>query len=328
MRVTTLVIIILVIALAGTITFGVFYLTKEDPIEKVRAIVPPVVEENNPPEFRFAFYGDAEKNVLLEKPLDAAVAGGKIYVTDSRNHRILVFDYNGKLVNAFGEDYLKTPYGVAVSGSRVYVSDAAASRIVIFNRDGKFEGYFEPKKEGKQFHPRDKYAIAPVGDLQVKGGKIYVSLIKSDRVLVFDLKGNLQLEIGEAGVGAGEFRAPHGLAVDDEGNIYVADSGNNRIQVFGPDGRYLKTLGGEEGQMGKLTTVRGVALDQRGNIYAVMNLTNKVVVFGKDGKALFQFGSPGAEHGQLGLPNGIFIDSNGRIYVVEMGNHRVSVFGY
>lgn len=40
---------------------------------------------------------------------------------------------------------------------------------------------------------------------------------------------------GSRGTGDGQFRVPHGVAVDAAGNVYVVDGDNDRIQVFSPD---------------------------------------------------------------------------------------------
>ncbi len=37
---------------------------------------------------------------------------------------------------------------------------------------------------------------------------------------------------GTSGSGPGQFKYPHGIAVDGEGNVLVADSDNHRIQQF------------------------------------------------------------------------------------------------
>jgi len=56
---------------------------------------------------------------------------------------------------------------------------------------------------------------------------------------------------GRAGTGPGEFRQPHGIAVDDRGVIYVADRRNARLQRFDLDGKYL----GEWDDLGRVTAV-------------------------------------------------------------------------
>ncbi|NPA16110.1 MAG: 6-bladed beta-propeller, partial [Aquificae bacterium] len=68
---------------------------------------------------------------------------GNLYVADSLNARIQIFDKNGKFVRAFGErgttiGTFSNPRGVAVdSDGNIYVSDTLLSAVQIFNSKGQ-----------------------------------------------------------------------------------------------------------------------------------------------------------------------------------------------
>ncbi len=64
-------------------------------------------------------------------------------------------------------------------------------------------------------------------------------------VFKFDTDGNLQTNWGSAGVGAGEFQGPRGVAADSNGHVYVTDSSSSRIQSFTPDGTFEKMWGAD-----------------------------------------------------------------------------------
>ena len=56
---------------------------------------------------------------------------------------------------------------------------------------------------------------------------------------------------GSYGSGDGEFKFPHGIAVDNSGNVYVIGYGNHRIQKFDSNGVFLTkwgSLGSGDGQ--------------------------------------------------------------------------------
>src|SRR5262249_57057674 len=76
-------------------------------------------------------------------------------------------------------------------------------------------------------------AISPAGELYVCDG------YGNARVHKFSAEGRLVFSWGEPGNGPGQFRLPHGIAVDTQGIVYVADRENSRIQLFAPDGAYL-----------------------------------------------------------------------------------------
>ena len=47
---------------------------------------------------------------------------------------------------------------------------------------------------------------------------------------------------GDLGKGPGQFKGPHGLAVDHKNNIYVADLYNHRIQVLYTDSIVFQSI--------------------------------------------------------------------------------------
>lgn len=81
----------------------------------------------------------------FSKPTNIAIDDeGSIYVTDTLNNRVEVFDADGKFVREFGKagdapgDFAR-PKGIAIdSDGHVWVADAMLSRIQIFTKQGKF----------------------------------------------------------------------------------------------------------------------------------------------------------------------------------------------
>ena len=83
----------------------------------------------------------------------AVDAAGNVYVTDSNNGRLLVFDAAGTVVaqvgRGIGDGNLGLPRGVAVSGDgRVYVADATGQGVFVYStlKEGErrleYLGYF------------------------------------------------------------------------------------------------------------------------------------------------------------------------------------------
>jgi DNA-binding beta-propeller fold protein YncE len=77
------------------------------------------------------------------------------------------------------------------------------------------------------------------------------------------------LTVGTSGSGNGQFRFPHGVAVDRSGNVYVADSTNYRIQVLDKDLNYITQFGSEGTGSGQFENPWGVTVDKNGYIYVV-----------------------------------------------------------
>jgi len=112
-------------------------------------------------------------------------AEGWVYVADRENHRIQVFDGNGRYETQWNNLH----------------------RPCAFCRDASEQGFFYIGELGP--------ALAPLLGFPNLG----------PRLAVLDARGNAlaRLSAGPAGIGPGRFIAPHGIAVDSKGDIYVSE---------------------------------------------------------------------------------------------------------
>ena len=98
--------------------------------------------------------GTGGKNHFLTTPGDfgapqgVAVDGeGTVYVTDTMNNRVEIFDADGNFISEFGKHgdgpgYLARPKGIAVdSDGHIWVADQMEDRLQVFNRDGQLLTY-------------------------------------------------------------------------------------------------------------------------------------------------------------------------------------------
>jgi DNA-binding beta-propeller fold protein YncE len=275
------------------------------------------------PSFRQVIYGGfgAEQ---FDRPLAVFSANNRIYVSDTDNRRVLVFNLAGERLLAFGQrgdsgggNFL-FPYGIAADEAAIFVADLYQGKIHTFSPDGQFLEFFAEN------YSRDGIIRSP-GALHLAGGKLYVTEIKRNRVLVFERQtGELLLEVGLDG----DLFAPNGVTTDATGNIYVTDTGHGRIVVFGPDGNPLRVINGSAGGHGSsvLTNPRGIGLDRFGRLLVVNNMANNIVGFSPDGRQAFSFGGQGNRLNQFLLPNGLHIDAAGRIFIADSLNRRVVVY--
>lgn len=304
-------------ALALVVWFAWLYLHRTNPLEVVQAAVLPVRQ----PTWVATVYG--ENGVWLSMPRAVFADGGYIYVSDTNNHRVVVFDYNGRVVRKFGDtgDQSKRlifPYGLAVVNGEVYVADAGLMKVAVFDTQGNFRRYFAEKVLKK-----------PVG-LVYHDGKFYFTDVVRHQVVVTDRDGKELLAIGKVGrKEAGEFYYPNGLAVGPDGRIYVADTNNSRVQVFDAQGKSLAVWQGdpEKGE-GMFASPVSAALDKAGNLYVSDPLTQRVAVVDPAGKMLTvvqQAGPPDSGENLL-IPAGIWIDSRQRLYVVDYGGSRLVIY--
>jgi sugar lactone lactonase YvrE len=98
--------------------------------------------------------GTGGKNHFLTTPGDfgapqcvAVDKDGNVYVTDTLNDRVEIFDADGKFISQFGKagdgpGYFTRPKGIAVDGDgHIWVADSMQDRLQVFNREGQLLTY-------------------------------------------------------------------------------------------------------------------------------------------------------------------------------------------
>jgi DNA-binding beta-propeller fold protein YncE len=170
---------------------------------------------------------------LFYGPRDVAIGpGGRIYVTDTGNKRVQVYEPDGALAFEWGgggiaAGYLDEPVGIAIGpGGDVYVADSWNRRVQVFDSQGGFlrewpiAGWDETSIEDKPY-----LAVDP-------SGYVYVTDPSKYRVLVFDSLGGYVMSFGQYGFDDSSFALPTGIAIGDDASVYVTDARSGRVLVF------------------------------------------------------------------------------------------------
>jgi uncharacterized protein (TIGR03663 family) len=275
--------------------------------------------------------GSADGQLNYPKDLDIG-SQGNVYVADSYNHRVQVFDAQGRFMRAWGfqgtgPGQFQEPWGIAVdTDGNVYVADTWNHRIQKFDATGQFVkqwGYFGDSSGAlgdpeMMYGPRDVAIDA--------AGNVLVSDTGNKRVLSFTPEGQFIRQWGGSGALDGQLREPVGLAVDGAGNVYVADTWNRRVQKFDPQGIVVQQwpVLGWEGE--GVTNKPYVAVDEQGNVYATAPDYNRVVKFDGTGDVVSMWGQFGSDMGSLNMPSGIVVEDDGSVLLLDSSNHRVVRF--
>jgi DNA-binding beta-propeller fold protein YncE len=92
---------------------------------------------------------------------------------------------------------------------------------------------------------------------------------------------NLIKKWGSEGIDNGQFKTPHGVAIDPEDNVYITDMDNFRVQKFDSNGNFLTKWGSEGSEDGQFTKPEDIAVDSKtGNVYITDTGNSRIQVFG------------------------------------------------
>jgi DNA-binding beta-propeller fold protein YncE len=180
-----------------------------------------------------AFYGP--RGIAVKPPaLTDAGEGQRVYVADTGNKRVQVFEPDGDFVLQWGgggalEGYLDEPVGIAFGpDGDVYVADTWNRRIQVFDGNGTFLRQW-PIRGWDSGIPEEKPYIAV--DAR---GHVYLTDPGYYRVLVFSSQGDYLASFGQYGTDNQSFSLPAGIAVGADGSIYVTDAHGHRVLIFDP----------------------------------------------------------------------------------------------
>jgi uncharacterized protein (TIGR03663 family) len=230
---------------------------------------------------------------------------GRVYVADTWNHRIQVFDQTGQFLGQWGEGRL------------------VDAEIDTRGRAGTPFGFYGPR------------AVAV--DLE---GRVYVADTGNERIMAYtigtDAEGNVTADFfqqwGTMGPEEGQFLEPVGVAVDASGRVYVVDTLNGRVQAFAPgtDGFVDPIPAATWEVTGWDSTSREnkpyIATGPGGQVYFTVPERHYAAVTDGGGDILAVWGGYGSNQSSFNLPIGVAVDEQGRVYVSDSGNGRVLVF--
>jgi uncharacterized membrane protein/sugar lactone lactonase YvrE len=188
---------------------------------------------------------DAERDRKFYGPRGLAIGPeGDLYVTDTGNKRVLVFDQNGAFKRKIesgvapgktAPDYpfsapgeMNEPMGIAVDGSgNVYVADRDNHRIQKFDNAGKAVAQWAVPDQGY-----DNSGTYPEPFLSVdSAGNVYSTLPVLRKIAKFSPTGQLMGEKDKEGTTI--LLKPTGITVAPDGTIYVVDTEGNGVVKFG-----------------------------------------------------------------------------------------------
>jgi DNA-binding beta-propeller fold protein YncE len=271
----------------------------------------------------------------------------RVYVFNRGAHPIIVFDKDGRFLDAWGEDIFTNAHGIFIDRhDHIWCADNFDHTVRKFTSEGELLmtlgeanrpadtgfriGHSPVRRAGGPFNMVTNVAVAPSGEMFVSDG------YGNARVHRFSATGELLASWGEPGSGPGQFNLPHSIAVDRSGRVFVADRENSRIQIFTSDGDFLESWDW-------VNRPDDLFIDEQENLYIAelgWNVPSpevphyrwskyppvghapiaRVTICDPDGNIQTQIGGSGDPllPGNFIVPHGIWADSRGDFYVGEV----------
>jgi len=263
-------------------------------------------------------------------PNGIAVTSDRVYVADSRNHRIQVFTRDGEFVAQWSVPDEGRPMNLDTGHGQLYAADYWNDVIRVYSLDtGELIRSVGGAGTGPgQFRNPGGVAVGPTGH-------IFVADFFNQRVQELTATGEFVRQWGTTGekgyIFAGGFNYPIDVAVAADGTLFVADGYNDRVQVFGPDGDFVRKWGGPFGinirgdHFGWFRVPTGIAVGPEGRtVFVADQENNRVQKFTRGGEFLTAFGT--SHEGPGYTESAVAVAPDGTLYSVNLIDNEVEVW--
>ena len=228
---------------------------------------------------------------------------GNIYIADTNNHRVQVFNRDGNYLFMFNEN-MDGPVGICISQNNVFVTQYTSHCLNMYELEGKLI-----KSVGSEGNEEAQFKH-PIGlDVSDRNDDIFVCDYDNHRIQILtkELKYHSTL-------GINLLEGPRDIKVTRD-RVLVLDDSDPCMFVFNSNQvltNRLITRGD-----GKQTDFPCYFdIDREYNIIMSDYYNHCVYVFNQEGEQIHKFGKEGQGNGEFYQPNGIALDNTGRIIVV------------
>jgi DNA-binding beta-propeller fold protein YncE len=270
----------------------------------------------------------------------------RVYVADSNNNRIQVFNRNGEFVDRFGGFGVENAPGTFTALRRVAVSPDGDlwgadlwgfaiehARVVRLHSDPG-SAYQWADSLPRTYSPPGFTSTAVfngVHQVAFTNGLLLAMDTVNQRIVTFDPQtGDLiPPSCGKRGWQAGAFNWPRGLAVDPaKGQLWVADTKQSDIQIFDASCTFLQKMPATTSSTDKFNYPYAVAIRASDHTAWIADTKNNRLKVYDTATAkptlLTTYGGKGSGVGQFNSPQGVAVDPvTGQILVADANNNRI-----
>lgn len=257
----------------------------------------------------------------FRSPSGVAVdAAGDVYVSDTNNHRIQVFDMYGTFKRQFGSSgstagRFAFPHGIAIddASGTLYVADRDNHRVQVFD----LQGTYQYSRGGSFGYDPDKGDYIRPEGVAINGSHLYVTSTGNHFVYRYTRTGNQFQYAGWWGGGGSTVKEPVGIAINRSGYISLMNRGDSKLSQYTGSGIPIAS---------RSISGNGITIDESDALFLARhteNLVNRLDISG---------GSQNFGSGELNAPRDVACRSVGEtgrtpyVYVADTGNNRVAIF--
>lgn len=212
---------------------------------------------------------------------------GTLIICDEKRGKVFGLQYDSQRWFEFARSPSRPyrPIDVTVDGFKVLVLDGGGGTVQRFDLTG---AWLDQVVDIGRVDPVDRAQMTAFA--MDRDGRLVVTDIAQQRVLLLDTFMKLSMRIGEPGSLDDQFNEPSGLAFLPDGGFVVADRGNRRLALYGRLGFFEGIVGGDFDPTNMLVAPTGLAVDRHGNLFVADVGSGEVHVLDRRQRLLFSMG--------------------------------------
>eukprot|EP01100_Stratorugosa_tubuloviscum_P012726 TRINITY_DN6145_c0_g1_i7.p1 TRINITY_DN6145_c0_g1~~TRINITY_DN6145_c0_g1_i7.p1 ORF type:complete len:300 (-),score=127.78 TRINITY_DN6145_c0_g1_i7:117-1016(-) len=262
-------------------------------------------------------------NENLNTPIGVSIDNDdNIYVADSKNHCIRIYNKQGELIKTIGgrqgnsNGCFNEPWGITIDNENkeLFVTDCKNHRIQIFDC---LTGRFKRKFDNLGNHGNLNY---PVG-ITIYGDRLLIADNNNHRIVIMNKRtGDLMKVFGNENKQQ-QREQPCNIVVYND-TIFVTDNNNHRIQAYDMDGKHKFQFGSQGRNHGQMRSPLGIAIiPHLQQLIVVEGYSSRLQLFQLDGTFVNEINLTNI-HPQPRL-SGVAIDSQNRFIIACRAENNI-----
>jgi len=226
----------------------------------------------------FIFGGDTN----LKLPMGIAIADEHVYIADSGNHRIVLFDLQGRFIKSLSLPVAVIAHPISAAQPEP-VSLSISDGVITWSDRRNHRLCRTDAKSGEQMRCWGKRGEAKAEfqfpfELAVdRDNYLHVVDVLNARVQVFNAQAQHFIDVGRFGLETGELYRPNGLAFGADGELLVSDAYRGTVSIF-HRGRFVAFLQDKQGKRLDFITPTALTVWQD-RLYVVETQKNRIRIF-------------------------------------------------